>query len=388
MQPERCDALPATQYWEAEHLAKIKASPDSRSHQVSESLNQLKRAAEIALRRGPYSVVDKDILPPSGDKHDYLSYSRYWWPNPDTENGLPYVRRDGEVNHPLLERGDRRRIGQLYDDVEALALAAYFHEDLRYAEHAVLLLRTWFLDPETRMAPNLNYGQGVPGVSHGRRSGVIDTRHFLRVIDSIHLLRSIDALTEQDYLAIQNWFEEFLDWLLESDLGRGEREAENNHGVWYAAQAAGIALFVERPELAKALIEETRDDRIPQGIEPDGSQPEELKRTQSLHYSLFSLSAYAMVARYGEHVDVDLWNHSTDDGRSIKRALDYAAPFIARQEQWRHPMISKYAISDRQAQLFYLCATRLRDPSYSEYAEVPQRRSNELILTPLLFRTE
>jgi hypothetical protein len=55
----------------------------------------LRRDADRALSAGPFSVVNKGALPPSGDKHDYMSYAPYWWPNPETKNGLLYSARRG-----------------------------------------------------------------------------------------------------------------------------------------------------------------------------------------------------------------------------------------------------------------------------------------------------
>lgn len=43
-------------------------------------------------------VTDIPPLRPSGNIHDYASVSRYRWANPDTPDGLPWVRRDGELN--------------------------------------------------------------------------------------------------------------------------------------------------------------------------------------------------------------------------------------------------------------------------------------------------
>src|SRR5262245_11940190 len=63
----------------------------------------LRTAADRAMKEGPFSVMDKQMLPPSGDKHDYMSMGTYWWPNPNTANGLPYIRRDGERN-PEIEK--------------------------------------------------------------------------------------------------------------------------------------------------------------------------------------------------------------------------------------------------------------------------------------------
>lgn len=375
---------PATKYWEGAHLAEVRAS-DKPPKIIRRSLQDLRRLADEALRSGPYSVVDKEITPPSGDKHDYLSYSRYWWPNPDTADGLPFVRRDGEVNRKRVAMGDRVAIGDLCEDVEALTLAAYLFDDQRYAEHATRLLRVWFLDPATRMNPNLNFAQGVPGRADGRAPGVLDSRHFLRVLDGVALLESLDAIDPSEVQGLRAWFSGFLDWLLTSELGRAERRAVNNHGFWYAAQATRIALFVGRDDVARSLLEEVRDRRLPEGITGDGRQPEELKRTLSLHYSLFSLSAIAVTARYGESLGIDLWTHETPSGGGFRKAFEYAGPYVAEVADWRHPMIDRYAVSNSQAVLFYLAASRLEKPEALDWLDRAATRYRDGFLTPLLF---
>lgn len=379
-------APPATIYWQGAHLQRVRESPAAFGDRVNDSLRQLEGAAGEALKRGPYSVTDKDLVPPSGDKHDYMSFSRYWWPNPDTEDGLPYIRRDGHVNRELVSRGDRVRLGQFCDDIELLALAAYLLDNKRCAEHAAELLRVWFLDPETRMAPNLKFGQAVPGVSEGRGPGVLDTRHFVRVIEGVHLLESLGAIDEPMGKELRAWFKQYLSWLLESDIGRHEQAAKNNHGVWYDAQTAAIAVFIGDEEQARRILIDLRDRRLPAGVEPDGSQPEELRRTMSLHYSLFSLSAYAMAARVSEGLEIDLWHPSEPQSPGFESALRYAAPYVTRQDEWPHQQIKRYTISDSQAHLFYLASTTLGDASYLALLDTaPRRDEPNLRLAPLLF---
>src|ERR1051326_1091292 len=55
------------------------------------ALSKLEAEAKTALKATPLSVVNKEVTPPRGDKHDYMSQAPYWWPNPDTPNHLPYV---------------------------------------------------------------------------------------------------------------------------------------------------------------------------------------------------------------------------------------------------------------------------------------------------------
>src|SRR3989304_9863874 len=79
-------------------LADVKTKIASGAREYDAALAQLTAEAQAALQVGPFSVVNKPVTPPSGDKHDYMSLARYYWPNPNTPDGLPYVERDGEVN--------------------------------------------------------------------------------------------------------------------------------------------------------------------------------------------------------------------------------------------------------------------------------------------------
>jgi hypothetical protein len=234
--------IPATVYWDGAHLAALRDSQPQSDPRYREVFARLRKNAEISRKRGPYTVMDKKDIPPSGDKHDYLSYARYWWPNPNTVDGLPYIRRDGKTNEELLAKGDRVPIGKLYDDLETLALAGYLLNDERYANHAALLVRTWFLDEATQMNPHLRYGQAVPGKKEGRGAGIIDTRYFIRALDSVALLQQTGAWTEKDHAALIAWMHEYLEWLQQDPMGQDEASEQNNHGTWYDAQVAAIAM--------------------------------------------------------------------------------------------------------------------------------------------------
>src|SRR5689334_14284788 len=54
-------------------------------------LAKLVKDADKALKEGPYAVTQKNHPSPSGDPHDYVSLAPYFWPNPKTADGLPYV---------------------------------------------------------------------------------------------------------------------------------------------------------------------------------------------------------------------------------------------------------------------------------------------------------
>src|SRR5512144_3453095 len=127
-----------------------------------------------------------------------MSQAPYFWPDPKTPRGLPYIRRDGERNPEINKITDHRSLDDLENAVETLALAYYFKGDEAHAAKAVQLLRTFFLDPATRMNPNLEYAQFIPGINTGRGIGLIETRGLPRVVDAIGLLAGSKSLTQVD----------------------------------------------------------------------------------------------------------------------------------------------------------------------------------------------
>jgi hypothetical protein len=349
------------------------------------AMGLLRGAADKALAAGPFSVVYKDVLPPSGDKHDYMSLAPYWWPNPDTADGLPYVRRDGERNPEIYEVRNRLDLGEMCAAVETLALAYHFTDEQKYADRAALLIRTWFLDPATRMNPHLKCGQAIRGVNDGRSEGLIETRGFTRVVDAIGLIDRSEAWTDADMDAARGWFTEFLSWMLTSEQGIEEGESDNNHGTYYDVQVVSYALFTEQLDVARRILESAGKRRIAAHVEPDGKQPLELERTKAWSYSVGNLAGLMALARLGEHVDVDLWSFETSDGRSIHKAIDYLAPFGLGEQPWPYQQINGFS-----ADLFYpvleLAAAKYSDAGYADMlSRMPKRQpsANVLWLSPI-----
>src|SRR5256884_910082 len=297
---------------------------------------RLEREAQKALSEGPFSIVNKSVTPPSGDKHDYMTQAPYFWPDPKSANGLPYIRRDGERNPEINKITDHHSLDQLESSVETLALAYYFKGDEAYAARAMQLLRAFFLDPATRMHPNLEYAQFVPGINTGRGIGLIETRGLTRVVDAIGLLNGSKALTEADQRGLQEWFARFLQWMLDSKNGREESAAKNNHGTYYDVQVVSFALFLGKTDLARKTVETAKQKRIALQIEPDGRQPLELARTRAWGYSNGNLDGLMLLARLAENVDVDLWNYQTEDRRSIRKALDLLTPVALGERKWQY----------------------------------------------------
>jgi hypothetical protein len=328
-------------------------------------LNRLKHDADNALNTGPFSVINKPLLPPNGDKHDYRSTAPYWWPNPNSANGLPYVRRDGEMNPERDKTSDRSALDAMIQNVKTLGLAYFFTGRESYSTQAAKLLRVWFLDEATKMNPNLKYAQAIPGRNQGRSAGIIETHNLPELIDAVGLLHSSPAWSPNDGSTLQKWFDAYLTWLLESPEGRAESKARNNHGSWYDVQTASFALFVDKKDLARKILGEFGTKRIAQQIEPDGRQPHELERTQSWNYSLFNLEALFAAASLGNNMELDLWNFETPDKRSIRKALDWLLPFAIGAKKWSYEQISSWQ-AEKLAPFLRRAAARYHELSYEK----------------------
>ena len=293
--------------------------------------------APAALAGPIVTVTDKQFSPPSGDPHDYVSFARYYWPDPTKPDGLPYVSRDGRHNHEQVARGDRLRIGVLCETVERLAAAWHLHRDEVAARRAGEWLRAWFIAPATRMNPHLEFAQVRLGRNdnRGNPAGMLDSRGFAYVVDALRMLDDSPALTPGEKEAVREWFASFLHWFTTAEIALKERAAKNNHGSWYFAQSIPLARYTGRDDLARELCEEARALLVRQ-IQPDGSQPEEIRRVDGLGYSRFNLEALALVARHSAGLGIDLWNHTAPNGASLQRAVDFLRPYNVAPEKWPH----------------------------------------------------
>jgi hypothetical protein len=287
-------------------------------------------------------VTDDDHTPPSGDKHDYMSQAPYWWPDPAKPNGLPYVQRDGHRNPDVYEMTDAGHLKRMAVAVETLALAYYFSGDETFAARAALLLRTWFLDAATRMNPHLQFAQGIPGINTGRGIGIIESVYLIYAVDAVGLLQGSSHWADADERGMRAWFAEYLKWMLESGYGKDEAAAKNNHGTFYDVQVATFALFTDQPDVAREVVRRVPERRIAVQVEPDGRQPLELKRTKAWSYSIMNARGLMLLARLGEHVGVDLWRHETPDGRGIRKAIDFLAPFATGGREWPYEQINGF----------------------------------------------
>lgn len=314
----------------------VQGEIDTQNVYFVNALNSILADANSKLSLAINPVTSKTVIPPSGDMHDYISIGPYWWPDPSKPDGLPWINKDGQINPDT--RGDHTdvtRAGSMMGELRSLGIALYFSDDDKYAQKIKQVLHAWFVDPATKMNPNLKYAQAIPGINDGRAIGMIEFGRIDRIINTIQIMEMKNKFLSSELSDIKSWFADYLNWLETSDFGVEESNMTNNHAVWYYRQVIGLNLFLGNEQKAKAYIEDVKTKLIQVQIEPDGSMPRELERTKSIDYTATNIEGFIDIAKMAEKMGVDLWGYSTADGRSIPKTFEFLKPYLNGEKTWQ-----------------------------------------------------
>lgn len=309
---------------------------------TQDAARRLRAEAEKRLKEGPWSVtferpksLDLDL-----DVHDYYSQAPYWWPDPTNPTGA-YVRKDGQTN-PDRFLANKGALNAMCEAVFTLGTAAFLLDDPRYAQRAVRDVDTWFVNPKTRMNPNLEFAQVVFGSEAARGEGILDGRVLIHALQGMEFLARTGAWDPKDQAAVHKWFEEYLDWLTRSKKGQYEMKSGNNHASWWTAQAAAVASYVQNKPAETMVFTYYRDHILPGQIHTDGSAPREEARTRSLSYSAFNLEAYATTCRVAQVNGENLWTAQGRRGVTLDTVIQYLRPYLQDPKGWSKEQVIEF----------------------------------------------
>ncbi len=353
----------------------------------SRALERLRRDADAILEKPTLKVTDIKLPRPSGDMHDFVSMGPYWWPNPDTPDGLPYVSRDGEINPETQSGVDPVA---LYKNALTLALAAlYFPERAAvYAEYFNRQLYDWYINPDTYMKPNVNFGQGIPGECEGRGAGLISFGSSYKLFNAIGIFANLGFVDEATLASVKAWHTEFTDWMLTHEFGLRIDNAMDNHASWRDANLLATAVFTERPALVNKIAKTAYLRRVSAYIKEDGSQPEELRRTLPIPYSFFNLEALTVIANIAERLGCgEYWDVDSKRGKCVlKSAVDLLEYYLKNPESFSAgaQKANLSANAGRLARALTSVAKRYADEGYAERALALGVKDAQWLLEPPL----
>lgn len=330
-----------------EKLAGLKKQYKEGDAAVTKDINALVAEADKTLTEGPYSVTfHKAKIAPSGNPHDYVSQAPYWWADPSKPDGKPYIRKDGERNPEIYQLHDDSQLNELCQSVKKLGFAYYFTNKEEYAKKAAALLRVWFIDADTKMAPNLNYAQYIPGINDGRGIGIIESRALADIPDALAMMQGSKSLNNNLISGVKAWFAEYLKWLQNSKNGNDEHASKNNHGTYYDMQVVDFAIFTGDKKLALDYIKNQTIQRMDTQFTVDGRQPLELERTKSWGYSNMNLDGWCRLAVLADKLNINLWHTETKDGKGIKKCIEWLMPYLLKQKEWTYKQIEPFGYNE------------------------------------------
>ncbi|AFN75548.1 hypothetical protein MROS_2318 [Melioribacter roseus P3M-2] len=309
--------------------------------------------AERYLLEIPITITAFHCERSAGGTHDFYSEGDYWWPDPDNPDA-PYIQRDGMTN-PQNITAHRKVLIRFSLHVATLTSAYKLTNDIKYAQKAIEHLLAWFVNPDTKMNPNLLYAQAIKGRVTGRGIGIIDTIHLIEISQSIMILEKAGILKGNDLNAIKKWFRDYLEWLTTHQYGIDEMNAKNNHGTCWVMQAAVYAKLVGDSSKIEFCRKRFKEVLLPNQMDKDGSFPLELARTKPYNYSLFNLDAMTTICQILSTNQDNLWNFTLPDGRGIKKAIDFMYPYILDKSKWpyRHDVMYFDEYPVRQPSLLF-----------------------------------
>ena len=296
------------------------------------------RVLKVALQyknEKPLTITNFPCERSAGTLNDFYSEGDYWWPDPENPSG-PYIRKDGLTNPENFTK-HREVMLRLSQISGAFASAYVITKKEGYVNQLMPHLQAWFINPKTKINPNLLYAQAIKGVATGRGIGIIDTIHLMEVAQAVKVIENSKSVSQTDIKAIKSWFSSYLEWLTTHPFGIAERDNGNNHSVCWAMQVAVFADLVHNEEILAYCKSFYKNTLLPNQMAENGSFPLELARTKPYGYSIFNLDAMATLCQVLSSKEENLFTYQTTDGKSLALGLHFLFPYLKNKNDWPYP---------------------------------------------------
>ncbi len=320
-----------TYLWNSARLREIKSNPTKYRYIHAQS----RSIVEHYLSDPLIIITDKPNTFVS-DTHNYASLSPYFWPDPSNPRGK-YILKDGQRNPEYLEY-DGKKLTDLEARLRLLSMAYYFSEDTKYRNAYLKQLRAFFIDRDTYMYPNFDYAQIAPGHdnNNGRAWGIIEAYNFNSIIESIRLVNSVSPIDSKTIKSLRKWFKRFASWLDSSDKGVTVYNSDSNQGIAYDVLLLNLHLFTTG-KISYSDYKNFRSHRLLVQFDSEGKQPEEIKRTKPMDYSIYNLSHVVDMCLILQSARINYYSENKD---IIDRAFNYLLQFAGHKERFPYKDIS------------------------------------------------
>lgn len=355
---------------------------------LNKLVQQLIKTADKEIKnKAKYSVMSKTLSPRSGDFHDYFSP----WGATLAHRDLEMASTDpAEVLKAkvILKRRELRatlridylRLSNCFRNLTVLALAGFFTGEWKYSRKSADQVRMWFINPNTRMNPNINFARcdSIAGHSYGSSSGLNEVADLPFVLDAFRLLHRAKALSDDDMSGLWKWMRKYTGFLNKGLPARRAYFSSSRLGPLFDLHSASVGTFLGDFPMILRHTSLARGRMFSHfgGVNIFGHLLKPIagddimiaSNNRSMHDATEELLIWATLSLVSERVGINMWRFTSRtrenrDGSKdpmLKLAVKAALPYFARKSRWDFNDNSDKE-PERWLYLYYLTRNKYRD---------------------------
>lgn len=332
--------------WDTEHINALKADTGSPLYE------KIIGSAYWYSGLTPATVTDKtDSF--SGNKNNYESLSFYTWPDEKNPQG-PWIVKTGYIN-PMYKDYDFERMMHMSNALRNLAIAYYMTHDQLFYDSMIKWIDTWFINPATRMLPNMDYTQVRPGEDNNRGTcwGIIEAYSLIEVFEAYRLAESVTPFKKDINKKMHLWVKEFTQWMINSENGKQQSQVQNSLSTAYDVTLFYLAAFNNNKPLMKKLHASFADMRMEAQISEDGHMPYEMDGNRVFHDHMANIQHIVDFCILQKQLGKDYY---AEHQEIIDRAVGFLLPYLHDHQQFPYTQVSDWSddISDFKIELMRL----------------------------------
>jgi len=194
----------------------------------------------------------------------------------------------------------------IFNNAATLILAWFFTDNEKYAEYAVKIIRTIFINPEFRMN---TFFQSAEYIKKKKKSDILfKTNGIYFFLDTILLIKSSKHWSDVDHKGMILWCNKYLN----SILNQGKIHKEKNYkGTFYDIQVIILAVFVGKFELAWWFFINTQT-KLTDQFRKNGEQTLELETENIKYYCALNLQGWLIILKLGKALGINFFEKRED----------------------------------------------------------------------------
>ena len=294
--------------------------------------NRIMVMAAATLLLEPVTITRYHAALSPGSPNDFFSTGEFWWPNTNSPDGLPYYRRSGRPN-PDVFAEHRKCLSVFRDNLTALAAAYKVTGNDRYATVGAEWLKVFFINPATRMNPNVQYAQSVPGIATGRTGGIQDVLPLVEVPVAVKTLEKSPSFSPEISAGFRKWAADYLDWLMTSAKSDDLADTGDNFTLIYWLNVAVFADYLGDQERLDICRNRFKYFLLSNQIGPDGNFT--YAPRNRVFDAMLSQSDYlGTLCQVLSTSNDDLWHFTSPEGRNVRQMVDHLYGQLENKTKW------------------------------------------------------